>query len=397
MKKKKVHGWMVVLCILGVGGFFISLWERSDTISIVYASEMSKKEAKRLFHEGCQELDVELQEHPDSFDRYGEIAGCLAGQGQWTEALPYYLEELERRPHVPFSYHVISNAYYNLGRHHKAIHEARRGLSLDRNNPVSHYNLAVLLEEVREWNEALSEYQTVFRWVKEHGEGKVYNESYATAHLTREHLQTAIQRLEKKKTKEKASEEILPPLSEKKDISEGKEVPPHEQYAHYCQEIKRQVEATPRDPRRQLVWAFCRIHSGDLAGAEAAFLAALEQDAGNPYNYLFLAAHYQHQGKHDKAISELRRGLGQLKFFGHSFNPVMQYLLAQAYEAVGRFKEARILYLEVAKYAEKFPVKGNHIYIKHREKWYPATVLTPELLQERLAHVEEQLKKEKKQ
>ena len=392
MKKKKLQGWMVTLCALSVVSLLISLLEGPDTTFSVYASEMSRKEAKRLFHEGCQELDVELQEHPDSFDRYGEIAGCLAGQGQWTEALPYYLEELERRPHVPFSYHVISNAYYNLGRHHKAIHEARRGLSLDRNNPVSHYNLAFLLEEVREWNEALSEYREVFRWVKEHGEGTLYNSGYSTDHLTREKLQAAIQRLKEKGAKEKAPEERPLPLPERK-ISEEKAIP-HEQYAHYCQEIKRQVEARPRDPRRQLAWAFCRIHAGDLAGAEVAFLRALEQDASNPYNYLFLAAHYQRQGKHTKAISELRRGLGQRKFFGQSFNPVTQYLLARAYEAVGRFKEARILYLEVAKYAEKFPEMepGKHSYLGYRGEWYPMAALTPGLIQARLAYVEEQIK-----
>ena len=304
--------------------------------------------------------------------------------------------ELERRPNRPINYYSVPNAYYNLGRHREAIHEARRGLSLDRNNPVSHYHLAFFLEKAGEWSEALSEYRTVLRWVEEHGEGTLYPPIYLTNQLTRERLQAAIQRLEKKGAEEKVPEEKPLPLPERKGIDRERKATPNEQHADYCQQIERQVQRTPRDPRRQLAWAFCRIHAGDLAGAEVAFLAALEQDAGNPYLYIFLALHYQRQGQHANAVSELRRGLGQRKF-GHSFNPVIQYLLAQAYEPIGRFKQARMLYEQVAKYAEKFPVRGKRYVDGPKREWYPTTALTPDLIQKRLAYVEEQLKGEEKQ
>ena len=388
--------WKSMFCVIAMLGLMGDSYEILAETSKAQVSEMSKEEAERLHEERCRKLDQMLGEHPETFDRYGERGACLATEGRWEEALPYVLEQLERHPDRPGSYYNVSNTYYKLARYSDAIHEARRGLSLDRNNPVSHYLLAFLLEEAGESNEALSEYRTVLRWVEVHGEGTLYRRIYLTHQLTRERLQEAIQRLEKKGAEAKVAEEKPFPLPERKDIDRERKATPHEQHADYCQQIERQVQRTPRDPRRQLAWAFCRIHAGDLAGVEVAFLAALEQDAGNPYNYLFLAAHYQHQGKHDKAISELRRGLGQRKF-GHSFNPVIQYLLAQAYEPIGRFKQARMLYEQVAKYAEKFPVRGKRYVDGPKREWYPTAALTPDLIQKRLAHVEEQLKGEEKQ
>ena len=234
-----------VFCIISLLSLLINLPEIHAETSKVQVSEMSKEEAKRFLEERCRELDQMLREHPETFDRYGERGACLATYGQWAEALPYFLEELERRPNRPINYYSVPNAYYNLGRHREAIHEARRGLSLDRNNPVSHYHLAFFLEKAGEWSEALSEYRTVLRWVEEHGEGTLYPPIYLTNQLTRERLQAAIQRLEKKGAEEKVPEEKPLPLPERKGIDRERKATPNEQHADYCQQIERQVQRTP--------------------------------------------------------------------------------------------------------------------------------------------------------
>lgn len=344
MKMKWIRRCWGIFCTIGVIYLFISLKKAHTEINDLPVPKISKEEARRLFDNRCEEVDREFRDRPEDFDDYAEKGGCLAAKGRWEESLLYYLEDLERRPHSAYRYLGVSNVYYNLGRYREAIHYVRRGISLDRGNPVSHYSLAFLLEKVTEWDEALVEYQQVLRWVKEHGEGTIYANVYSTDHLKRELLQEAIQRLEKK-VKEKISEKKTPRVLDKedqKDQGEDQATTSQAQYANYCKGIEYQIHTMPRDSRRQLAWAFCRTHASDTAGAEAAFLAALEQDAGNPYLYLFIAGHYRNHGQNHKTVSELRRGLGQ-----NRLNPVIQYLLAQAYENIGRFKEARALYQEV--------------------------------------------------
>ena len=355
---------------------------------------MSQDEARRFIVKRCRELNQELREHPEDFKRYGELGSCLEGvEGRLEDAMGYYLEELERRPYFASSYHLVANSHSKLGQYDMAIHEARRGLSLDRKNPVSHHVLAFLLEKAGEWNEALTEYREVLEWIKEHGEGARYGRFYSTDRYKREDLQLTINRLEKKVVEEVVSEQPPPPQLENEAKARMEAGSAKEEYASYCQDMDSQVKMMPKDSRRQLARAFCLIHSGDLAGAESAFLSALEQDAGNPYLYLFIANHYLNQRQPSKAVSELRRGLGQTA----RGNPVIQYRLAQAYEDVGRFKEAGILYKQVLSYAKRRSGKGKSYFIEHRGEAYPTTALTLELIQERLAYVEGQLGGENKQ
>jgi protein O-mannosyl-transferase len=89
----------------------------------------------------------------------GNYANILSERGRLAEALPYYVEALKTRAHVPGIHANYGITLAALGRFEEAIAQLRVALRLNPSSASVRYNLAVVLAQKGDDDAALEQYQ----------------------------------------------------------------------------------------------------------------------------------------------------------------------------------------------------------------------------------------------
>ena len=115
------------------------------------------------FDESVEVLERALDFDGNSVQTYYTLGFTYKQMGRFDDALECFDHVIEQNPEDILAYNHLGGIYSMRGDSKNAIASYRRGLQLDANHPILHYNLAHEYEKLGYYDEVIDEYEAALR------------------------------------------------------------------------------------------------------------------------------------------------------------------------------------------------------------------------------------------
>ena len=214
------------------------------------------------FEESVNVLERALSLDGDSVQTFYTLGFTYKQMGRFDDALECFDHVIEQNPGDILAYNHLGTIYSLRGDSKNAVASYRRGLQLDANHPILHYNLAQEYEKLGYYDEVISEYEAALR--AKPGWSDAIN-SYALFLMS------------------------------------------HNQHKEAYNILCQGIEVTPENIHLQRSMGMVQLKRSEYHDAGQRFEAVLRQEEADSHSLLGLADVYSHEGRNEESRSLLKR------------------------------------------------------------------------------------------
>lgn len=214
------------------------------------------------FEESVNVLERALSLDGDSVQTFYTLGFTYKQMGHFDDALECFDHVIEQNPGDILAYNHLGTIYSLRGDSKNAVASYRRGLQLDANHPILHYNLAQEYEKLGYYDEVISEYEAALR--AKPGWSDAIN-SYALFLMS------------------------------------------HNQHKEAYNILCQGIEVTPENIHLQRSMGMVQLKRSEYHDAGQRFETVLRQEEGDSHSLLGLADVYSHEGRNEESRSLLKR------------------------------------------------------------------------------------------
>ena len=214
------------------------------------------------FEESVEVLKRALSLDGDSVQTFYTLGFTFKQMGRFDDALECFDHVIEQNPGDILAYNHLGSIYSLRGDSKNAVASYRRGLQLDANHPILHFNLAQEYEKLGYYDEVLSEYEATLR--AKPGWSDAIN-SYALFLMS------------------------------------------HNQHTEAYNILSQGIEVTPENIHLQRSMGMVQLKRSEYQDAGQRFETVLRQEEDDSRSLLGLADVYSHEGRNEESLSLLRR------------------------------------------------------------------------------------------
>ena len=214
------------------------------------------------FEESVEVLKRALSLDGDSVQTFYTLGFTYKQMGRFDDALECFDHVIEQNPGDILAYNHLGSIYSLRGDSKNAVASYRRGLQLDANHPILHFNLAQEYEKLGYYDEVLSEYEAALR--AKPGWSDAIN-SYALFLMS------------------------------------------HNQHKEAYNILSQGIEVTPENIHLQRSMGMVQLKRNEYQDAGQRFETVLRQEEDDSRSLLGLADVYSHEGRNEESLSLLRR------------------------------------------------------------------------------------------
>lgn len=214
------------------------------------------------FEESVNVLERALSLDGDSVQTFYTLGFTYKQMGRFDDALECFDHVIEQNPGDILAYNHLGTIYSLRGDSKNAVASYRRGLQLDANHPILHYNLAQEYEKLGYYDEVISEYEAALR--AKPGWSDAIN-SYALFLMS------------------------------------------HNQHKEAYNILCQGIEVTPENIHLQRSMGMVQLKRSEYHDAGQRFETVLRQEEADSHSLLGLADVYSHEGRNEESRSLLKR------------------------------------------------------------------------------------------
>ena len=214
------------------------------------------------FEESVNVLERALSLDGDSVQTFYTLGFTYKQMGRFDDALECFDHVIEQNPGDILAYNHLGTIYSLRGDSKNAVASYRRGLQLDANHPILHYNLAQEYEKLGYYDEVISEYEAALR--AKPGWSDAIN-SYALFLMS------------------------------------------HNQHKEAYNILCQGIEVTPENIHLQRSMGMVQLKRSEYHDAGQRFETVLRQEEADSHSLLGLADVYSHEGRNEDSRSLLKR------------------------------------------------------------------------------------------
>lgn len=214
------------------------------------------------FEESVNVLERALSLDGDSVQTFYTLGFTYKQMGRFDDALECFNHVIEQNPGDILAYNHLGTIYSLRGDSKNAVASYRRGLQLDANHPILHYNLAQEYEKLDYYDEVISEYEAALR--AKPGWSDAIN-SYALFLMS------------------------------------------HNQHKEAYNILCQGIEVTPENIHLQRSMGMVQLKRSEYHDAGQRFETVLRQEEADSHSLLGLADVYSHEGRNEESRSLLKR------------------------------------------------------------------------------------------
>lgn len=214
------------------------------------------------FEESVNVLERALSLDGDSVQTFYTLGFTYKQMGHFDDALECFDHVIEQNPGDILAYNHLGTIYSLRGDSKNAVASYRRGLQLDANHPILHYNLAQEYEKLGYYDEVISEYEAALR--AKPGWSDAIN-SYALFLMS------------------------------------------HNQHKEAYNILCQGIEVTPENIHLQRSMGMVQLKRSEYHDAGQRFETVLRQEEADSHSLLGLADVYSHEGRNEESRSLLKR------------------------------------------------------------------------------------------
>lgn len=214
------------------------------------------------FEESVNVLEQALSLDGDSVQTFYTLGFTYKQMGRFDDALECFDHVIEQNPGDILAYNHLGTIYSLRGDSKNAVASYRRGLQLDANHPILHYNLAQEYEKLGYYDEVISEYEAALR--AKPGWSDAIN-SYALFLMS------------------------------------------HNQHKEAYNILCQGIEVTPENIHLQRSMGMVQLKRSEYHDAGQRFETVLRQEEADSHSLLGLADVYSHEGRNEESRSLLKR------------------------------------------------------------------------------------------
>ncbi|MCI6664031.1 MAG: tetratricopeptide repeat protein [Spirochaetia bacterium] len=214
------------------------------------------------FEESVNVLEQALSLDGDSVQTFYTLGFTYKQMGRFDDALECFDHVIEQNPGDILAYNHLGTIYSLRGDSKNAVASYRRGLQLDTNHPILHYNLAQEYEKLGYYDEVISEYEAALR--AKPGWSDAIN-SYALFLMS------------------------------------------HNQHKEAYNILCQGIEVTPENIHLQRSMGMVQLKRSEYHDAGQRFETVLRQEEADSHSLLGLADVYSHEGRNEESRSLLKR------------------------------------------------------------------------------------------
>lgn len=214
------------------------------------------------FEESVNVLERALSLDGDSVQTFYTLGFTYKQMGRFDDALECFDHVIEQNPGDILAYNHLGTIYSLRGDSKNAVASYRRGLQLDANHPILHYNLAQEYEKIGYYDEVISEYEAALR--AKPGWSDAIN-SYALFLMS------------------------------------------HNQHKEAYNILCQGIEVTPENIHLQRSMGMVQLKRSEYHDAGQRFETVLRQEEADSHSLLGLADVYSHEGRNEESRSLLKR------------------------------------------------------------------------------------------
>ncbi len=245
------------------------------------------------FEESVNVLERALSLDGDSVQTFYTLGFTYKQMGHFDDALECFDHVIEQNPGDILAYNHLGTIYSLRGDSKNAVASYRRGLQLDANHPILHYNLAQEYEKLGYYDEVISEYEAALR--AKPGWSDAIN-SYALFLMS------------------------------------------HNQHKEAYNILCQGIEVTPENIHLQRSMGMVQLKRSEYHDAGQRFETVLRQEEADSHSLLGLADVYSHEGRNEESRSLLKRVEPvQEKSKGVQLQYVRSLLNANRFQEAGEF------------------------------------------------------------
>ena len=245
------------------------------------------------FEESVNVLEQALSLDGDSVQTFYTLGFTYKQMGRFDDALECFDHVIEQNPGDILAYNHLGTIYSLRGDSKNAVASYRRGLQLDANHPILHYNLAQEYEKLGYYDEVISEYEAALR--AKPGWSDAIN-SYALFLMS------------------------------------------HNQYKEAYNILCQGIEVTPENIHLQRSMGMVQLKRSEYHDAGQRFETVLRQEEADSHSLLGLADVYSHEGRNEESRNLLKRVEPvQEKSKGVQLQYVRSLLNANRFQEAGEF------------------------------------------------------------
>ncbi len=214
------------------------------------------------FEESVNVLERALSLDGDSVQTFYTLGFTYKQMGHFDDALECFDHVIEQNPGDILAYNHLGTIHSLRGDSKNAVASYRRGLQLDANHPILHYNLAQEYEKLGYYDEVISEYEAALR--AKPGWSDAIN-SYALFLMS------------------------------------------HNQHKEAYNILCQGIEVTPENIHLQRSMGMVQLKRSEYHDAGQRFETVLRQEEADSHSLLGLADVYSHEGRNEESRNLLKR------------------------------------------------------------------------------------------